>query len=503
MGYNIEKEKFEFAGLEKVQVQRQENTKSHGYFADAGKRFLQNKASIVAGIIIILIILFSLLVPLFIRNSSLDSYYAKKGAKIESLSFLPFFDGGKKRSFNERGIIHAYAIGLGASDTSKISEIPDEYRTVITDTSKVISSKKNDRYTAEIDTYSEVGFVYMQFSEEEFKNIINWQNEHDLQILFPLIENNNYNPDTSDANYWYRTDPSRRNTPIDADGKKISFSENMALCDNYQKDIDGNLVYYRTSAGTSPIYYVRVLYRNYYIYKNGHPVRFLLGTDSQGYDMALRLSQGIRLSLFLSISVFIINFIIGAVYGAVEGYYGGAYDLILERISDILSCVPFIVVATLFQLHLSDRLGIIPSLLFAFVLTGWISTASRVRSQFYRFKNREYVMSARTLGASDRRIILKHIFPNALGTLVTSSVLIIPAVILNESMLSFLGIVNLGAGKTTSLGTLLSESANIWTNFPHLMILPALVISLLMICFNLFSNGLRDALDPSLRGSEV
>ena len=112
-------------------------------------------------------------------------------------------------------------------------------------------------------------------------------------------------------------------------------------------------------------------------------------------------------------------------------------------------------------------------------------------------------MSARTLGASDRRIILKHIFPNALGTLVTSSVLIIPAVILNESMLSFLGIVNLGAGKTTSLGTLLSESANIWTNFPHLMILPALVISLLMICFNLFGNGLRDALDPSLRGSEV
>lgn len=503
MGYNIEKEKFEFADSTQTQSQVLQTKKSHGYFADARKRFLQNKASIVAGIIIILIILFSLTVPLFIKNSSLDSYYAKKSAKIETLSFIPFFDGGKNRTFNERGLIHTYAIGLGASGTNSISEIPKEYRTVITDVNKVVSSKKNNRFTAEVDTYAEVGFVYMQFSEDEFNNIMDWQNQNGLQILFPLVENNSYNPDPSDANYWYRTDPSQKNSPIDSGGRKISFSENMPLCDNYQRDVNGDLVYYRSSGGSSPIYFTRVLYRNYYIYKNGHPVSFLLGTDSQGYDMALRLSQGIRLSLFLSISVFIINFVIGAIYGSIEGYYGGAYDLILERIADILSCVPFIVVATLFQLHFSDRLGIIPSLLFAFVLTGWISTAARVRSQFYRFKNREYVMSARTLGASDRRIILKHIFPNALGTLVTSSVLIIPAVILNESMLSFLGIVNLGAGGTTSLGTLLSESANIWTNYPHLMILPALVISLLMICFNLFGNGLRDALDPSLRGMEA
>ena len=168
----------------------------------------------------------------------------------------------------------------------------------------------------------------------------------------------------------------------------------------------------------------------------------------------------------------------------------------------MLACVPFIVVATLFQLHLSERLGKIPSLLFAFVLTGWIAVASRVRTQFYRFKRQDYVLSARTLGASDARIMLKHIFPNALGTIVTSSVLIIPTVILNESMLSFLGIVNLGSSDTTSLGTLLSEASNIWTNYPHLMIIPALVISLLMICFNLFGNGLRDALNPSLRGVE-
>jgi oligopeptide transport system permease protein len=111
-------------------------------------------------------------------------------------------------------------------------------------------------------------------------------------------------------------------------------------------------------------------------------------------------------------------------------------------------------------------------------------------------------MAARTLGARDWRIIWKHIFPNTLGTIITGSVLAIPGVIFTESMLSFLGIVNLGGQETTSLGTLLSDASEIWINFPHLMLFPALIISLLMICFNLFGNGLRDAFNPSLRGVE-
>ena len=111
-------------------------------------------------------------------------------------------------------------------------------------------------------------------------------------------------------------------------------------------------------------------------------------------------------------------------------------------------------------------------------------------------------MAARTLGADDKRIVLKHIFPNTLGTIITSCALDIPATISSESMLSYLGIVNLGSARITSIGTLLSEASSIWTNYPHLMICPALIISLLMICFNLFGNGLRDAFNPALRGNE-
>ena len=247
---------------------------------------------------------------------------------------------------------------------------------------------------------------------------------------------------------------------------------------------------------------MRVLYYNYYRYKNGFEPNYILGTDSQGYDLALRMAGGIKLSLLVAICVSFINFIIGAVYGAIEGYYGGLTDLIMERISDILSGVPFIIVATLFQIHLAAKVGAVPSLLFAFVLTGWIGTAARVRTQFYRFKNQEYVMAARTLGARDSRIIWKHIFPNSLGTIITSCALVIPGVINSESMLSYLGIVKLGSAGSTSLGTLLSDASSIWTNYPHLMIYPALILSLLMICFNLFGNGLRDAFNPSLRGVE-
>ena len=111
-------------------------------------------------------------------------------------------------------------------------------------------------------------------------------------------------------------------------------------------------------------------------------------------------------------------------------------------------------------------------------------------------------MAARTLGARDRRIIWKHIFPNTLGTIITSSALAIPSTIMSESMLSYLGIVQLGGASGTSLGTLLADAESRWIQFPHLMLYPAIVISLLMICFNLFGNGLRDAFNPSLRGVE-
>ena len=229
---------------------------------------------------------------------------------------------------------------------------------------------------------------------------------------------------------------------------------------------------------------------------------FYFGTNIYGQDIFTCLAAGARLSFLLAFSVSLVNFLIGACYGAIEGYYGGAIDIIMERISDILNSVPFIVVATLFQMHLANKVGVLPCLLFAFVLTGWVGMAARVRMQFYRFKGQEYVLAARTLGASDSRLIFKHIFPNSLGTIITGSVLAIPGVIFSESMLSYLGIVNLETSSLTSIGTMLSNGQGYLSTFPHIILFPALFISILEISFNLFGNGLRDAFNPSLRGAD-
>lgn len=517
---NIPKEKFEFIQENEKIHDKKFDDKPIGYFKDAWIRFRKNRASVVAAVIIICIILFSVLAPLFITthdNSFMVTQYARKPARITWLrDTIGIMDGGVDRTVTEAELIRLTAMGVGAANSegnaATVQEGMENYYQPVMDVSEptvVLNAAKKEvnQYDVRVDTYLEVGFLYMSIEQSELQKILNFQEETGLQVLYPLVEDNQWNPDASDANNWYKAKKVGYPVSINASGQAVNltYSEDMILEDNYKRDSDGNVKYYEyTGGGTAETaqYKIRVLYYNYYQYKYGFEPNYLMGTESQGYDMALRIADGIQLSLMIAVFVFVINFVIGALYGAVEGYYGGLLDLILERVSDILSGVPFIIVATLFQIHLASKVGALPSLLFAFVLTGWISTAYRVRTQFYRFKNQEYVMAARTLGARDRRIIWKHIFPNTLGTIITSSALAIPSTIMSESMLSYLGIVQLGGASGTSIGTLLADAESRWIQFPHLMLYPALVISLLMICFNLFGNGLRDAFNPSLRGVE-
>ena len=202
----------------------------------------------------------------------------------------------------------------------------------------------------------------------------------------------------------------------------------------------------------------------------------------------------------LAIIVASVNLFVGAIYGAIEGYYGGKIDLMMERFVDIMASIPLIIVITLLKYHFD--ISHVYILFIAFFLTGWTGMAARTRMQFYRFKNQEYVLVAKTLGAKDSRIMFRHIFPNAIGTLITSSVLVIPGVIFSETSLSYLGIINLNTGSLTSVGTLLSTGQGFLFTYPHMILFPSIFISLLMLSFNLFGNGLRDAFNPSLRGTE-
>lgn len=527
-------EHFEFANKQGRIYDKKIETKSVGYFADALSRFRKNKASVVAAFIILLIVIYAITIPLIFngpQNNAMDPFYKSNPSRMiwfkENLGIL---DGGMDFDKNENAIIQEYAKAVGAeydgTTVLPISAIFDsEYNPVI----KVNSIQEikqgfnvNTIYNARIDQYLTFGFIERYLTDDQYDSIVAWQEKTGKQVLYPLIEVNEYSfykgassAGIVDENYWYKVTgkgvPVRVEKSTNANGEvvenvvQLKYSDDLVLEDNYMRDADGNLVYRKfvgNSAGSQ--YKVRVLYYNYYQYTYGTTPDYLFGTDLQGYDLAVRMAEGIQLSLILAVCVSLINFVIGAIYGAVEGYYGGTADLIMERVKDILSGIPLIVAATLFQIYLAKlpEVGPVGSLIFAFIVTGWIGTSSRVRSQFYRFKHQEYVLAARTLGARDRRIIWKHIFPNTLGTIITSSVLVIPSVIFSESMLSFLGIMSLGNADGTSLGTLLSDASKDWVDRPHLMLWPALVISLLMICFNLFGNGLRDAFNPSLRGVE-
>ncbi|MDY0214890.1 MAG: ABC transporter permease [Bacilli bacterium] len=494
-------------------------TKARGYFADAFFRFRRNKASVTATFIIGIILLFALLVPMLTPKpvrTLMDPYYSKKGPRSAMFYDLGL-NGGQTKTLTDRVLYWEYSKGVAAEFTEEKPVISVE-ESKGTYYQPVISYKpvkgadylaSGNRYAADVDQYLSVGFKYISIEQSKFQEFRDWEEEHNVKLLYPLIADNEYTfgANTAEAaNYWYKA--TNRNDPVKivaGNPVPIPYAQDMVFEDNYMRDGAGNFVYRVHTGGGSfetAQFKVRVLYYNYYRYMYDREPNYLFGTDSQGYSMIYRLSTGVRLSLMIAVLVSTINFIIGALYGAVEGYYGGATDLVMERIGDILAGVPFVVVVTLFQLHLAAKVGSFVGLLFAYVTTGWLGTAASVRTQFYRYKNQEYVLAARTLGASDRRIMWKHIFPNTLGTIITSSVLVIPGVIFSESMLSYLGIIKLGGATTTSLGTLLSDASSIWTSYPSLMIFPALIISLLMICFNLFGNGLRDAFNPQLRGSD-
>ncbi len=505
----IPAEQFEFAQLdEKIHDQKFE-TKPIGYFMDAWMRFRKNKGSIVGTLIILAIVLYAIIVPM-VSNYDLtysDGTYKKLKPKVEWLSFMEMFDGGYDQKINDKYLAYYMAMVIGTEDVNdegmSYNDVESsKYNPIMGLGEETVSGKTTYR-DARLDSYMSVGFKYMSVTKEKYDEIIAWQEETGIQVLYPLVDTSNeYCVEPNNANFWYKTD--NKSNPINENDKKLSMDSirENGIVDNYLRDENGNLIYSQES--DKSMIKIRVLYYNYYQFVNGFEPVHYLGTDGQGFDIFVRLAYGLRLSLILAVAVSAINLIFGSIWGAIEGYYGGLIDLIGERISDILSGIPFIVLATLITLHLvnTGKISQFAALILCYVLTGWISTAYRVRTQFYRFKNQEYILAARTLGARDRRLMFKHIFPNSLGTIITSSVLVIPSVIFTESVLSYLGIINFQGKDLTSLGTLLSNGQSYLSTDPHIILFPALMISLLMISFNLFGNGLRDAFNPSLRGAE-
>src|SRR5699024_8873258 len=230
------------------------------------------------------------------------------------------------------------------------------------------------------------------------------------------------------------------------------------------------------------------------VYNSPPTADFWFGTDNLGRDVFVRSWVGARISLLIGISAAIINLVVGVVYGSVSGLIGGRVDNIMMRICDILNSVPELLIIILLLVVLQQ--GLVPMII-ALSLTGWIRMARIVRAEVMSLKAQEYVLASRTLGASASHLIRRHLIPNAMGSIIVTMTLQIPAAIFNESFLSYIGL-----GVTPPLaswGTMASEGNEAILTAPWRLLFPALLISITIFGFNAVGDGLRDALDPKLR----
>ncbi|MDQ0150859.1 ABC transporter permease [Eubacterium multiforme] len=226
----------------------------------------------------------------------------------------------------------------------------------------------------------------------------------------------------------------------------------------------------------------------------GPSAKHFFGTDNLGRDLFDRLWIGGRVSLIIAFVGTLVECLVGILYGGISGYFGGKVDSVMMRIVEILNSVPYLIIVILIAVRLGN--GIVP-LLLALVITGWTGIARMVRGQVMQLKESEYVMAAKTLGSSPFRIIMKHMLPNTLGIIIVYITFDIPSYIFAEAFLSFIG---LGIQPPeTSWGAMASAGQQVMQFYPSQLIFPSLAIALTMLAFNLFGDGLRDALDPKLR----
>ena len=242
----------------------------------------------------------------------------------------------------------------------------------------------------------------------------------------------------------------------------------------------------------------------------------VFGTDEQGRDIMVRVMVGARVSIIVGVCAALLVLVIGALYGSISGYCGGMVDTVMQRIVELIYSIPEMLIILLLSATLKPALEQVqnsgngplqnlvtilgPNIIAMFIAFGllyWVTMSRIIRGQILQLKQQEYVTAARALGAKGGRIIKRHLLPNCVGQIVTTTFLQIPSAIFLESFLSFVG-VGVSA-PLTSLGSMCSEALSGLTTYPYRLFIPAAILSLLILCLNLFGDGLRDALDPRLK----
>lgn len=245
----------------------------------------------------------------------------------------------------------------------------------------------------------------------------------------------------------------------------------------------------------APMFYKHNYYTQDFSIKNQGPsAEHWFGTDKFGRDQFARIVYGARISLTVAYVASILNIVIGVLYGGISGYFGGIVDTIMMRIVDILYSIPMMIYVILLMLIMTPG---IKSIIIALAISYWIGMARIVRGEILALKEQDFVLAARTLGASSFRIILRHLIPNCIGSIIVTLTLMVPQAIFTEAFLSFVG---LGiSAPAASWGTLASDGVEVLSLYPSQLLYPSVAICITILAFNMFGDGLRDALDPKMR----
>lgn len=316
--------------------------------------------------------------------------------------------------------------------------------------------------TMEIYQIDDNDFVYMN---KEYKLVEVTEDGHISKRLEPTAE---------DMMQKYRA--------YEIDGKEVVIDYSFAVAAKKSGDPDAKKFEIRVDGDVIDIH-DKVFNKTYWF-----------GSDSLGRDLYIRVIYGARISLLIALVATIVNFVIGVLYGGIAGYTGGKTDNVMMRIVDVIATVPLLLYVIMLMVIFEPGLK---TIMIALGTVYWVNMARLVRGQILSIKEQEFVLAARTLGASSWRILVRHLIPNAMGPIIVSLAMLIPSAIFTEAFLSFIGLgVN---APMASWGTLANDAVAGLRTYPYQLFFPALFISITVLAFNFLGDGLRDALDPRLR----